>query len=38
MYDSGVFAECVRKAGFEIVEEIDYIGLSHTLLRCRKRS
>jgi len=38
MYDSRVFAECIRKAGFEIIEEIDNIGLSHTLLRCRKRS
>ena len=38
MYDSRVFIDCVRKAGFDIVEETDNIGLSHTLLKCKKRS
>lgn len=36
MYDSKVFIQCVKDAGFEIVEEIDGIGLSHTLLKCKK--
>lgn len=37
MYDSKVFIQCIYDAGFEIVEEINGIGLSHTLLRCRKK-
>ncbi|HEX7753871.1 MAG TPA: methyltransferase [Niabella sp.] len=37
MYDSRVFKKCVAEAGFEIVEQIDGIGLSHTLLKCKKR-
>lgn len=37
MYDSKVFIQCVYDAGFEIVEDIDGIGLSHTLLKCKKR-
>jgi len=36
MYDSRVFNKCVVDAGFEIVEEKDGIGLSHTLLKCKK--
>jgi cyclopropane fatty-acyl-phospholipid synthase-like methyltransferase len=36
MYHSEVFIECIYKAGFEIVKETDNIGLSHTLLKCRK--
>lgn len=37
MYDSAIFIEAVKAGGFEIYEEIDGIGLSHTLLKCRKR-
>ncbi|MEE6187324.1 L-tyrosine C(3)-methyltransferase [Mycovorax composti] len=37
MYDSRVFKKCIEKAGFDIVEEIEGIGLSHTLLKCKKR-
>lgn len=36
MYDSKVFIQCVHDAGFEIVEKIEQIGLSHTLLKCKK--
>ncbi|MBC7901794.1 MAG: methyltransferase [Gemmatimonadaceae bacterium] len=36
MYDSRVFNQCVVNAGFEIAEEIDHIGLGHTLLKCKK--
>ncbi len=36
MYHSEVFINCVHEAGFEIVERIDNIGLSHTLLKCKK--
>ena len=34
MYDSAIFIEAVKAGGFEIYEEIDGIGLSHTLLKC----
>jgi hypothetical protein len=37
MYHSAVFIKCIHDAGFEIVERIDQIGLSHTLLKCKKR-
>lgn len=37
MYDSRVFKKCIEKAGYDIVEQIDGIGLSHTLLKCKKR-
>ncbi|HEX4850514.1 MAG TPA: class I SAM-dependent methyltransferase [Puia sp.] len=37
MYHSKVFIDCIYKAGFEIAERIDNIGLSHTLLKCKKR-
>lgn len=37
MYDSKVFKQCIYDAGFEIVEQIDGIGLSHTLLKCKKK-
>jgi len=36
MYNSKVFIHCVLEAGFEITERIDNIGLSHTLLKCKK--
>jgi hypothetical protein len=37
MYHSKVFIDCILEAGFEIVERIDQIGLSHTLLKCKKK-
>jgi ubiquinone/menaquinone biosynthesis C-methylase UbiE len=37
MYHSQVFIDCVKAAGFEIVEQVDNIGLSHTLLTCKKK-
>ncbi|MBW7892153.1 MAG: methyltransferase domain-containing protein [Chitinophagaceae bacterium] len=37
MYDSRVFKQCVEEAGLEIEEQVDGIGLSHTLLRCKKK-
>lgn len=37
MYDSRIFKNCIDRAGFEIVEQIEGIGLSHTLLKCRKK-
>lgn len=36
MYHSEVFKVAVLKAGFEIVEETDNIGLSHTLWKLKK--
>ena len=38
MYHSEIFIACIHKAGFEIVKETDNIGLSHTLLKCKKVS
>ncbi|MBL0741280.1 methyltransferase [Chryseolinea lacunae] len=35
MYDSKVFLECVKRAGLDVVEDKDYIGVSHTLLVCK---
>ena len=37
MYSAETFLPCIAKAGFEIVEQTDNIGLSQTLLRCRKK-
>jgi 2-polyprenyl-3-methyl-5-hydroxy-6-metoxy-1,4-benzoquinol methylase len=37
MYHSQVFLTCVRAAGFEVVEQIDQIGVSQTLLKCKKK-
>jgi len=37
MYDSRIFNAAVIAGGFEIYEEVDGIGLSHTLLKCRKK-
>jgi ubiquinone/menaquinone biosynthesis C-methylase UbiE len=37
MYHSEIFKSCVFDAGFEITEQIDHIGLSHTLLKCKKK-
>jgi len=36
MYSSETFFECIEQAGFKIVEQIDQIGLSQTLLKCKK--
>jgi hypothetical protein len=36
MYHSAIFIRCVEAAGFEVEERIDEIGLSHTLLKCKK--
>ena len=37
MYSSETFFKCIEQAGFEIVEQTDQIGLSQTLLKCKKR-
>lgn len=37
MYNSEVFLKCVDEAGFTVVEQIDQIGVSQTLLRCKKK-
>lgn len=37
MYSAETFLNCIDKAGFVIDEEIDHIGLSQTLLRCKKK-
>ncbi len=37
MYSAETFLVCVHEAGFEIAEQIDNIGLSQTLLKCKKR-
>ncbi len=37
MYSAEVFFKCVTDAGFDIVEETDHIGLSQTLIKCKKR-
>jgi SAM-dependent methyltransferase len=36
MYHSKVFIRCIEQAGFSVIERIDNIGLSHTLLKCKK--
>lgn len=38
MYHSGLFTSLIEKAGFTVSERIDNIGVSHTLLKCRKAS
>lgn len=37
MYDSAVFNRLIDRAGFELVEQIDNIGISHTIQVCRKK-
>jgi ubiquinone/menaquinone biosynthesis C-methylase UbiE len=37
MYSSEIFIKCIEEAGLEIVEQTDNIGLSQTLLKCKKR-
>lgn len=38
MYSAETFLKCIDEAGFNIVEQVDHIGLSQTLLKCKKRS
>ncbi|HET6244610.1 MAG: class I SAM-dependent methyltransferase [Bacteroidetes bacterium] len=37
MYHSGLFIKLVEKAGFHVIEKIDNIGVSHSLLKCSKK-
>jgi len=37
MYDSAVFNRLIDKAGFKIVEQIDNVGISHTIQVCQKK-
>jgi hypothetical protein len=37
MYDSAVFNRLIDKAGFTIVEQIDNVGISHTIQVCKKK-
>ena len=37
MYHSEVFLKCVAAANFEVVEQIDQIGVSQSLLKCKKK-
>lgn len=37
MYDCQTFIDCIDKAGFTIVEQEDGIGLSQTLMKCKKK-
>ena len=36
MYDSKVFLKLIEQSGLEVVEQIDNIGVSHSLLLCKK--
>jgi len=35
MYDSNVFIRCVEEAGLGVIEQTNYVGVSHTLLVCK---
>ena len=37
MYDSAVFNKLIDRAGFQIVEQIDNVGISHTIQVCKKK-
>lgn len=37
MYSAEVFLKCIAEAGFDVVEQTDRIGISQTLLKCKKR-
>jgi len=37
MYSAELFRKLVEKAGFIITEQIDEIGVSHSLLKCKKK-
>jgi hypothetical protein len=36
MYHSAVMHKCIEEAGLKIVEEMDHLGISHTLTKCVK--
>jgi ubiquinone/menaquinone biosynthesis C-methylase UbiE len=36
MYDSKVFLNLIKQSGLEVVEQVNHIGVSHTLLKCKK--
>ena len=38
MYSAETFLKCIEEAGFTIVEQVDHIGLSQTLLKCKKNN
>ncbi|HMK05657.1 MAG TPA: methyltransferase [Ferruginibacter sp.] len=38
MYSAETFLKCIEQAGFDIIEQTDHIGLSQTLLKCKKRN
>ena len=38
MYSAKTFFRCIHEAGLEITEQVDNIGLSQTLLKCKKRN
>jgi len=37
MYAAETFLKCIDNAGFEVFEETHRIGLSQSLLKCRKK-
>ncbi len=37
MYHSTVFKKIVERAGLQVAEQIDNIGLGHTILKCKKQ-
>jgi ubiquinone/menaquinone biosynthesis C-methylase UbiE len=37
MYESNLFSELIDKSGLKVTEQIDNIGVSHSLLVCRKK-
>ena len=37
MYSAQTFLACIERAGFDIAEQVDNIGLSQSLLKCKKR-
>ncbi|MEO5889913.1 MAG: class I SAM-dependent methyltransferase [Ferruginibacter sp.] len=37
MYSAETFLSCIGRAGFEVVEQEDNIGLSQSLLKCKKK-
>ena len=38
MYHSDVFIKCIDLAGFEVIEQIDQIGICQSLLMCKKKN
>lgn len=37
MYDSKVYLQLIEQTGFEIVKQIDHVGLGHTILELKKK-